>query len=130
MPDRKTGRVYDLARRSAERARENAEGGRKALAGDDVRRADALALSSAINEHYGQIFPDQFDQSLHGSTVTVTKKAGGSALKIDVLGDDKFKLSGGSGPAGFNADLAVSMSEASLEEMEDTLEDWFNISTT
>ena len=127
MPDDKAGRTFDLAARSAERAREKAEADRRAATGADARRMDASALSNAINEHYGRKFPGQFDQSLHGSTVTITKKAGGSSLKIEALGSGKFKLSGGAGPGGFGADVAVSMDEVSTKEMEDTLEDWFNI---
>jgi hypothetical protein len=60
----------------------------------------------------------------------VTKKAGKNAFAIEVLGAEKFKLSGGSGPGGFGADLAVDMGEVSEQEMMDALEDWFNISTS
>ncbi len=69
------------------------------------------------------------DATVQGSTVTLIKKAGGSALQIDLLPAEKFKLSGGSGPGGFGADLAVNMGEVRQEEMMDALEDWLEIST-
>ena len=120
--------AFDLARRSAERAREQQPSQQSAQAETGDRDEDARILRKSIEVFYAPKFPAQFDAGVQGSTVTVTKKAGGSALKIAVLPLEKFKLSGGSGPGGFGADLAVNMSEVSEDEMMDTLEDWFDIS--
>jgi hypothetical protein len=120
--------AFDLAQRSAERAREQQPSKQNARAEAGDRDEDARILRKSIEVFYGSRFPAEFDAAVQGSTVTVTKKAGKSALKIEVLPMEKFKLSGGSGPGGFNADLAVNMNEVSEDEMMDTLEDWFNIS--
>jgi hypothetical protein len=92
--------------------------------------SEAQELSASINRYYGPKFHGQFDHSISGSTITVTKKGGGSTLKIEVLGKEKFKLSGGSGPGGLNADVGQSMSDVSKEDMMDTLDEWFSIATS
>ncbi len=125
----KTYSHLDLAKRSAERAREKEQQEREAQTSMDNRRDEAAALHEQIAQFYGPKFPGQFDLTLQGVVITVTKKAGGSSLKIEVLADDKFKLSGGAGPGGFGADVAVSMGEVTEAEMEDTLDDWFSIAT-
>jgi hypothetical protein len=129
MTDRGRTYQFDLEKRSRERARENTKEEHPVATENGDREREARALSDAIQTFYGARFPGHFEQSLQLSTVTLTKSGGGSALKIEVLGDDKYKLSGGSGPGGFGADVAVNMSEVSKEEMEDTLEDWFRIAT-
>jgi hypothetical protein len=48
-------------------------------------------------------------------------------LTIEVLGKGRFKLSGGSGPDGLNADVGQSMEDVSKEDMMDTLDEWFAI---
>jgi hypothetical protein len=122
-------RPFNFAKRSAERARAQQQSERKAQPKVSERAEDAQGLAKSINKFYEAKFSNQFETSARGPTVTVTKKAGRSAFTIELLGTDKFKLSGGSGPGGFGADLAVDMSEVSEEEMMDALEDWFNIST-
>lgn len=127
MPGDNSQHKFDFAARSAWRQRENEQPERRPQDALDERNGEATDLNGAIGEFYGRKFPGQFDRSVKGPVVTVTKKAGGSALKIEVLANDKFKLSGGSGPGGFGADVAVNMSEVTEEEMMDTLEDWFDI---
>ncbi len=122
------GHAFDRARRSAERAREQQQSKEMVQAEIGDRNEDARILRKSIAEFYGSKFPGQFDASVQGTTVTVIKEAGESALKIDLLPGEKFKLSGGNGPGAFGADLALNMGEVRHLQMMDTLEDWFEIS--
>jgi hypothetical protein len=121
---------FDLQTRSESRAREKTATQNNATVDVKGRAREAQALRAAINDYYGSRFPSQFDQSLDGCTLTVTKKAGASSLKIEAMGNNQYKLSGGSGPGGFGMDLAIIEDEASKETMMDELEDWFNIATS
>jgi hypothetical protein len=97
MPERTRTPTFDLATRSAERAREQEGSGTKSQS-ESQRREDAQKLSSSIEQFYGSKLPGQFETRVDGTIVTVTKKVGGSAFKIQLFGTNECKLSGGSGP--------------------------------
>jgi hypothetical protein len=91
--------------------------------------SEAQQLNDGINRYYRDKRRAQFEQSIKGSTITLTKKGGGTTLTIEVVGKGKFKLSGGSGPDGLSADVGQSMAEVSKEDMMDTLDEWFSIAS-
>jgi hypothetical protein len=118
---------FDFEKRRQERLQ-----GKQRETGSSKNDAAALAaaaqkLSESISRYYGARFRDHFDQSMKGPTITLTKKGGGTTLTVEVLGKEKFKLSGGSGPGGLGADVGQSMGEVGQEDMMDTVDEWFDI---
>jgi hypothetical protein len=116
---------FDFEKRRQERSKEKERQADRSKGDMASLASETKGLSESINRYYGS--KSQFDHSTKGSTITLTKKGGGSSLTIEVLGKGRFKLSGGSGPDGLNADVGQSMEDVSKEDMMDTVDEWFAI---
>lgn len=120
---------FDFERRSQQRLQEKQRGAGSRQNDPAAAASEADRLGESISRHYGAKLPGQFDQSIKGATITLTKKGGGTSLTIQVLGEGRFKLSGGTGPGGLGADVGQSMDEVGKDDMMDTVDEWFSITT-
>lgn len=118
---------FDFAKRSQERLPGKQHEADNLKPDTAALVAEAQKLNDSITRYYGAKLPAQFEHSIKGATIMLTKKAGGTTLQIEVLGDGKFKLSGGSGPGGLGADVGQSMGDVGKDDMMDTVDEWFSI---
>lgn len=120
---------FDFEQRHQRRLQEKQRGAGNRQNDAAAAASEAQRLGESIKGHYGAKLPRQFDQSIKGATITLTKKGGGTSLTIEALGKGKFKLSGGTGPGGLGADVGQSMDEVGKDDMMDTVDEWFSIAT-
>ena len=120
--------VFDVAKRIQGRARDRQKIRDEQQAQSNQLIQEVQSLSQALNTYYGEKYPGGFDHTIENASVILKKKAGGSTLTIEVLGDKKYKVIGGGGAGGFSTErLKGKVQELLKDAMLDQVEDWFNI---